>query len=88
MIDIKIRLKDILEWVKAGNYNYELLDGCNPNHIINCPATTTNAKNNNISFSVSDESDAGVLFTETKGNSILTILTDTPKLDFIKSKIE
>ena len=84
MIDIKVRLKDILEWVKAENYNYELSVDCNLNHIINCPATTTNARNNNISFSFSDESDAWVLFTKIKSNSILTILTDTPKLDFVK----
>ena len=84
VVDIKIRLKDILEWVKIGNYNYELSDNYDPNHIINCPAITTDAKDNNISFSLSNKSGAGVLFADIKSNSILTILTDTPKLDFVK----
>jgi len=84
MVNIEIRLKDILEWVKKENYNYELSDNCDLNHIINCPSTTVDAKVNNIAFSLSDKSDAGVLFTETKNNSMLTILTNTPKLDFVK----
>ena len=84
MVNIEISLKDILAWVKIKKYDYKLSDGYNPDHIINCPAITTEAKDNNISFSLSDDSDAGVLFTTIENNSMLNVLTDTPKLDFVK----
>jgi acetyltransferase-like isoleucine patch superfamily enzyme len=84
MVNIEIRIKDILEWVKINDYDYKLSDDYNSNHIINCPSTTKDANDNNISFSLSDESESGVLFSSEENNSMLNVLTDNPKLDFIK----
>tara|TARA_B100000424_G_C22944534_1_gene502673 strand:- start:5542 stop:6309 length:768 start_codon:yes stop_codon:yes gene_type:complete len=84
MVNIEIRIKDILEWVKINNYDYKLSANYNSNHIINCPSTTKDANDNNISFSLSTDSNAGVLFSLEGNDSMLNVLTDNPKLDFIK----
>tara|TARA_R100000027_G_scaffold9294_1_gene6708 strand:+ start:570 stop:1340 length:771 start_codon:yes stop_codon:yes gene_type:complete len=83
-----IKIKDILKWVQLNELRYILSDHDSLDYLLTKPQTTLNATLENISFTLGIESSAGVIFKnhdcKTENNSYLTVLSDDPKLDFIK----
>tara|TARA_B100000579_G_scaffold436788_1_gene463854 strand:+ start:176 stop:922 length:747 start_codon:yes stop_codon:yes gene_type:complete len=82
----KVNLKSILSWAKKNGYKFSKGRLYNEELLISGPKKITDADYESISFSSTPVNlKSGVIFSSSNSeSSILTILTDKPKLSFVK----
>jgi len=80
-----VMLADILAWLEKENYDISKSINYDPNVAIYSPSSIDDAGPNNVSFSTKPrDSLASVMFSPVHNDSMLSIASEYPKLDFVK----
>ena len=85
----QISISTITKWLDVNNYQYKISKRFNSEKIITSPSSLDLSMDDNIAFSNDDQitQTVGIVFLpkyNKKNDSLVQVITSTPKLDFIK----